>query len=198
MGFPRQEYYSVLPFPSPRDLPDPGIEPESTASQEDSLPSEPPGKPRKQSVRQITVSELGGEVPFLRWPPRLLCCPERGRHTPRVTQLKPWSLDFQPFCGSSSCTVLSSVPVCSPQRGQGVAWRVWPALAQTDLSFPLRTKCRDAERGGPYLVTERRVPMRPPGGAVTPSWPGPGRRRRRSQLSLLRTKRAARPRSLLS
>ena len=35
---------SELPFPSPRDFPDPGIEPESPALQADSLPSEPPGK----------------------------------------------------------------------------------------------------------------------------------------------------------
>ena len=44
MGFPRQEFWSVLPFPSPGDLPDPGIEPGSPAFQEDSLPSEPPEK----------------------------------------------------------------------------------------------------------------------------------------------------------
>ena len=31
MGFPRQEYWSGLPFPSPGDLPDPGIEPASPA-----------------------------------------------------------------------------------------------------------------------------------------------------------------------
>jgi len=31
MGFPRQEYWSGLPFPSPRDLPDPGIEPKPPA-----------------------------------------------------------------------------------------------------------------------------------------------------------------------
>ena len=31
MGFPRQEYWSGLPFPSPGDLPDPGIEPRSPA-----------------------------------------------------------------------------------------------------------------------------------------------------------------------
>ena len=41
MGFPRQEYWSGLPFPSPGDLPDPGIEPGSPALQADSLPSEP-------------------------------------------------------------------------------------------------------------------------------------------------------------
>ena len=44
MGFSRQEYWSGLPFPSPEDLPDPGIEPRSSALQADSLPSEPPGK----------------------------------------------------------------------------------------------------------------------------------------------------------
>ena len=42
--FPRQEYWSGLPFPSPWDLPDPGIEPKSSALRADTLPSEPPGK----------------------------------------------------------------------------------------------------------------------------------------------------------
>ena len=41
MGFSRQEYWSGLPFPSPGDLPDPGIEPRSPALEADSLPSEP-------------------------------------------------------------------------------------------------------------------------------------------------------------
>ena len=40
MGFPRQEYWSWLPFPSPGDLPDPGIELRSPALQADSLPTE--------------------------------------------------------------------------------------------------------------------------------------------------------------
>ena len=39
MGFYRQEYWSGLPFPSPGDLSDPGIEPRSPALQADSLPS---------------------------------------------------------------------------------------------------------------------------------------------------------------
>ena len=42
MGFSRQEYWSGLAFPSPGDLPDPGIEPRSPALQADALPSEPP------------------------------------------------------------------------------------------------------------------------------------------------------------
>ena len=45
MEFSRQEYWIGQPFPSPGDLPDPGIEPRSLALQADSLPSELPGKP---------------------------------------------------------------------------------------------------------------------------------------------------------
>ena len=45
MEFSRQEYWSGLPFPSPGDLPNPGIEHRSLALQVDALPSEPPGKP---------------------------------------------------------------------------------------------------------------------------------------------------------
>ena len=44
LGFPRQEYWSELPFPS-GDLPHPGIKPGSPTLQADSLPSEPAGKP---------------------------------------------------------------------------------------------------------------------------------------------------------
>ena len=40
MGFSRQEYWSGLPFPSPGDLPDPGIEPGSPALRADPLPTE--------------------------------------------------------------------------------------------------------------------------------------------------------------
>ena len=43
MGFSRQEYWSGLPFPSPGDLPNPGIKPEPPALQVDSLPAEPLG-----------------------------------------------------------------------------------------------------------------------------------------------------------
>ena len=51
MGFSRQEYWSGLPFLSPGDLPDPGIEPRSPAFQADALPSEPPGKPLRLSPK---------------------------------------------------------------------------------------------------------------------------------------------------
>ena len=45
MGFSRQEYWSGVPFPSPGDLPNPGIEPSSPTLWADALTSEPPGKP---------------------------------------------------------------------------------------------------------------------------------------------------------
>ena len=44
LGFSRQEYWTGLPFPSPGDLPNPGIEPGSPVLQADALLSEPPGK----------------------------------------------------------------------------------------------------------------------------------------------------------
>ena len=52
MGFSRQEYWGGLPFPSPGDLPNPGIEPGSPALQTDTLLSEPPGKPNQFSSVQ--------------------------------------------------------------------------------------------------------------------------------------------------
>ena len=48
--FSRQEYWSELPFPSPGDLPNPGIEPGSPALQADSLSSEPPGSSKLYKV----------------------------------------------------------------------------------------------------------------------------------------------------
>ena len=56
MDFSRQEYWSGLPFPSPGDLPNPGIKPGSPALQADTLPSEPPGKP--EGDKQISEMSL--------------------------------------------------------------------------------------------------------------------------------------------
>ena len=51
LGFPRQERWSGLPFPSPGDLPNPGIEPGSPALEADALTSEPPGK----QIRRVNL-----------------------------------------------------------------------------------------------------------------------------------------------
>ena len=62
MGFSRQEYWSGLPFPSPGDLPDPGIEPRSPALEADALTSEPPGKP-PLVLLILAVNHLLGGIP---------------------------------------------------------------------------------------------------------------------------------------
>ena len=50
MGLSRQEYWSGLPVPSPGDLPNPGIEPRSSALHADTLTSEPPEKTKARKV----------------------------------------------------------------------------------------------------------------------------------------------------
>ena len=55
MGFSRQEYWSGLLCPPPGDLPNPGIKPRSPALQADSLPSEPPGKPKNTGVGSLSL-----------------------------------------------------------------------------------------------------------------------------------------------
>ena len=62
MEFSRQKYWSELPFPSPGDLPNPGIKPRSPALQADSLPSEPPRKPE-----QVIKSLQTPEISFIIW-----------------------------------------------------------------------------------------------------------------------------------
>ena len=63
MGFSRQGYWSGLPFPSPGDLPNPGIIPGSPALQTDALPSEPLGKPDERlgsfkNLRPLSVANV--------------------------------------------------------------------------------------------------------------------------------------------
>ena len=71
MGFPRQEYCSGLPFPSPGDLPDPGFEPASPALAGRFLTTEPLGKPLTVIVRD---RRPGGEaaLPGSHWGSRLI------------------------------------------------------------------------------------------------------------------------------
>ena len=70
LRFPKREYWSGLPFPSPGDLPDSGIEPTSPALQEDSLRTEPPGKLK---ARAFLEDEAMG-----RWGPlEAVTCPRK-------------------------------------------------------------------------------------------------------------------------
>ena len=71
MVFSRQEYWSGLPFPSPRDLPNPGIEPWSPALWADALPSEPPGNSSSKSAinseqyKSAVITQFLGLLPTL-------------------------------------------------------------------------------------------------------------------------------------
>ena len=56
--FSKQEYWSGLPFPSPGGLPNPGIEPRSPSLQADSLPSEPPEKPKNTRVSSLSLQGI--------------------------------------------------------------------------------------------------------------------------------------------
>ena len=58
VGFPRQEYWSGLPFLSPRDLPDPGIEPWYPSLQSGCLTSEPPGKSDVKNKSKLFSREV--------------------------------------------------------------------------------------------------------------------------------------------
>ena len=62
MEFSRQEYWSVLPFLSLGDLPDPGIQPGSPTLQADALRSEPPGKPPVKEIENHTNHSSKGWV----------------------------------------------------------------------------------------------------------------------------------------
>ena len=55
MEFSRPEYWSGQPFPSPGDLPNPGIEPRSRALQANSVPAEPQGKPKNIGVDSLSL-----------------------------------------------------------------------------------------------------------------------------------------------
>ena len=54
--FSKPEYWSG--FPSPRDLPNPGIQPRSLALQADSLPAEPQGKPKKTGMGSLSLQQI--------------------------------------------------------------------------------------------------------------------------------------------
>ena len=67
MEFSRAEYWSGLPFPSPGDLPNPGIEPRFPALQVDSLPGEPQGKPKNTGVGSLSLLQQIFPAQELNW-----------------------------------------------------------------------------------------------------------------------------------
>ena len=80
MGFSRQEYWSGLSFPSPGDLPDPGIKPRSPASKADSLLTELRGKPYQWYETYYLFSlQLVLCCIWIPWPLERKLCPHGGK-----------------------------------------------------------------------------------------------------------------------
>ena len=69
-GFPREEYYSGLPFPSPGDLSDPGIELESPALAGRFFTTKPPGKPRSEGGISKFDTSPGASIAVAQKPPQ--------------------------------------------------------------------------------------------------------------------------------
>ena len=99
MGFSRQEYWSGLPFLSPGDLPEPGIEPASHTLEGRFFTTEPPGKPkslREQALIKIPEHRVSKELPW--WKSFPTChdsvlgnkvCPV-GLHWEKVLEVCAW------------------------------------------------------------------------------------------------------------
>ena len=109
MGFSRQEYWSGLPFPSPGDLPDPGIEPGAGA-----LPSEPPGKPPHTTEHKHNSWQRGIKA-------------GNGNKIADPWILKQSSLDY-----TGGPSIITRVLKSGREAGELVSERLnWPSLALT-------------------------------------------------------------------
>ena len=98
MGFSRHQ--TSLPFSSPGDLPDPGIEPGSPTLQADTLPAEPPGKPHKW---------------WIGW----------DSSQPETCFSCPWDCPLSSWCSQQEG--VSELSECSGP-GVGSSWAPWPSL----------------------------------------------------------------------
>ena len=115
MEFPKQEYWSGLPFPLPGDLPDQGIEPTSPALQADSLPTEVwRGCILKPRVK------ISNDGEFKQWSKtmRIMCRKNKG-HNPVEEVLRVWLLRQQ-FCAGRVEKTIGSHHGC--QRGHQSAY----------------------------------------------------------------------------
>ena len=115
MGFSSQDYWSGLPFPSPGDLPYPGVESGFPSLQADSLPSESPGKPsRPNMIKRHTLHFRGLE-----------CKSRKSSDTKNNRQVWPWitklsregltELGLTEFC-QEKMLVLANILFQQPKR----------------------------------------------------------------------------------
>ena len=113
MGFPRQEYWSGFPFPSPGHLPDTGIELGSSALEADSLPSEPPEKPVR-ILEWVAISSSRGSPqprePYVRLKKKKRHIYSRKKHTKIQKTENPILTFFLKICGEIFLLGLSEWP----------------------------------------------------------------------------------------
>ena len=108
MGFPRQEYWSRLPFPSPGNLPSTRIELRSPALQADSLLSEPPAKPSYIRAKVIlfgsyTLNQFCNNHWYRIYPLSGTGVTQKGRWTYGVYKLEYFNKNImQPFGGENT------------------------------------------------------------------------------------------------
>ena len=122
MEFSRPEYWSGWPLPSPGNLPNAGIEPRSPTLQADSLPAEPPGKPKNTGVGSLSFSS-GSPQPRYRTG---VSCIAGGFFTSRATREAPTlplliSISFQ---FAKSFTVYTHYDSQSQELGETTRHRV--------------------------------------------------------------------------
>ena len=101
MGFSRQECWSGLPFPSPGDFPDPGIEPGSPTLQADALPSKPPVWWRWSFIYLVSLVQL--------------CCREGGTLQTNISGMCGECLQYLGHTGFALAHSVCAFPVYTAQ-----------------------------------------------------------------------------------
>ena len=170
MEFSRPEYWSGQPFPSPGDLPNPGIKPRSPSSRADSLPAEPQGKPKNTGVGSLSLlqwifptQELNQGLLHCRWILYQLSYKGTPKSRSRVQLFgTPWIIQSLEF---SRPEYWSGQPFASPGDlpNPGVESRS-PALQADSLPVEPRGKPRAPflkKESGYFLGSQQSRPQRP-------------------------------------
>ena len=135
MEFSRPEYQSGQPFPSPGDVPNPGIEPRSPALQADSLPAEPPGKPQNTGVGSLSLLQQIFPTQESNW--GLLHCRwilYQLSHKEAPLSLEPLLSDPEEVAGEE----LDVEPLWSPHAAGGLARGTSPLWTADPPLTPVR------------------------------------------------------------
>ena len=132
MGFSRQEYWSGLPFPSPGDFPNPGIEPGSPTLQAEALSSEPPGRPYHYLWSLLKLMSIESGMPYnhLIFCCPVASCPQSFPASGSFLMSQLFSLVGQTIGASASASVLPM----SMQDSFPSAWTGWISLQSKGLS----------------------------------------------------------------